>query len=363
MDVFQKKAIFARRKFRKLLQHLLFWITYMTYEALIAYFAGISIKLPQLFISFGINALIFYSSLKIYQIAVRRYQNLTLMITVTFLSLSVLICGSSYLKMFLDELLNHHTISLTFEKLRFVSLIMRGIYFALMGLSYGLALQAIVRQKEAAINKVEKLKLMERQSRTEKEVVTANLNFLRAQINPHFLFNTLGLLHAETYKAAPEAGAKIILLSNIMRYALTRDTGGYVSLDTELNYIEDFIQIHNGRTQSFFLNFKLPDNRGAYQIISLVLVTLVENIFKHGVLNHSAKEASLIIEIKDNKLFYKSFNHKKINCSLESNYIGLNYVQKRLLHEFGEDFVLSFHDQADTYECTLVMPLIPYETN
>lgn len=348
---------------KTILLHLIFWTTYAFYESLVAHFAGLAFKLDTILISFSINAMVFYGTWNSYKYIKANFSHAAtiFLLTLGFTCLSVI--TSTALKICIDAFINHQQIVFYATKIRIASLVMRSFYFAVMGLTYGFARQAIQKEKEAAIHHLERMEMIEKQQIAEKKSLTTNLNLIKSQINPHFVFNTLGLLHSETYKILPDVGKSIILLSNIMRYALTKNVDGYSTLESEINYIKDFIKIHEARNKSFYLKTAFTDNVVSYQVISMILITLVENVFKHGILNQYEKEAVLRIHLIDGKLHYYSLNYKNTLRKIESNGIGLNYVRERLMEEYNQQFELLINETADTYECKLVMPLKTYDLN
>jgi len=237
---------------------------------------------------------------------------------------------------------------------------MRTIYFGGMGAAFGFARELIQREREVAQHGIEKAQMLEQQQKLEKQALQAELNVIKSQINPHFVFNTLGFLYAETYKKLPEVGQSIITLSNIMRYALTKNEDGYSNLESELAYIKDFIKIHESRSKAFFMKIDIESNIIPYKVVSLVLITLIENMFKHGIFNQNTKEATLNIAVEDGKLHFYSLNYKNNNSvnKVQSNGIGLNYIRERLTDEYGrEGYELLVNETHNSYECKLTMPL------
>ena len=243
---------------------------------------------------------------------------------------------------------------------------MRTIYFGGMGAAFGFARELIQREREVAQHSIEKAQILEQQQKLEKKALQAELNVIKSQINPHFVFNTLGFLYAETYKKLPEVGQSIITLSNIMRYALTKNEDGFSSLESELAYIKDFIKIHEDRSKAFFMKISIESGVIPYKVVSLVLITLIENMFKHGIFNQSTKEAVLSITVEDGKLHFYSLNYKNNNSvnKIQSNGIGLNYIRERLTDEYGRDgYELLVDETHNSYECKLTMPLKYHESN
>jgi two-component system LytT family sensor kinase len=356
-----KRAFIVNRKTLKpIFQHLLFWVLYMFYEEMVVYFAGLPVDVFSTSIAFLINAAIFYSIWASYKFFDNRINNKTQLLSATFAAALAIMVISTYLKVSATVIITHSSFRVANNPMRFVTIFMRSIYFAVMGFAYGFAKEVILKEREAAQHKLEKAQMLEHQQRLEKQALQAELNVIKSQINPHFVFNTLGFLYAETYKKLPDVGQAIITLSNIMRYALSKNEDGYSTLESELNYIRDFIKIHETRSRAFFMKIDIRSSPVYYKVVSLVLVTLIENMFKHGIFNQNTKEAVLNISVENHELHFYSLNYKNNNSVTreQSNGIGLNYIRERLTEEYGaEGYELLINETHNSYECKLTMPL------
>ncbi|RYE50557.1 MAG: hypothetical protein EOP48_19560 [Sphingobacteriales bacterium] len=127
-----------------------------------------------------------------------------------------------------------------------------------------------------------KLKMMAQQLRIEKQ--EAELNYLKAQTNPHFLFNTLNNIYALAKDKSDLAPESILRLSKILRFMLYESANGFISIEQELNIITDYIALERLRYDESLrinLNHSVQDMRQS--ITPLLLIPLVENAFKHGV--------------------------------------------------------------------------------
>jgi sensor histidine kinase YesM len=339
--------------------HLLFWLIYILYEEVLVLYARQPAEPLGTLYSFLINALVFYNFWRCIRYLTKKIKNIFILIPAILIAASVIIATTVFLKILGDAVILNVSFKVHATPFRRMSLIVRTIYFGGMGAAYGIAKELIQKEREAAY-------LVEQQQILEKKALQAELNVIKSQINPHFVFNTLGFLYAETYKKLPEVGQSIITLSNIMRYALTKNEDGYSNLDSELNYIKDFIKIHESRSRAFFMKVSIESGTIPYKIVSLVLITLIENMFKHGIFNQNTKEAALNITVEDGKLHFYSLNYKNNNSvnKVQSNGIGLNYIRERLTDEYGrEGYELLINETHNNYECKLTMPLKYHESN
>ncbi|MDB5146595.1 MAG: hypothetical protein JWQ57_615, partial [Mucilaginibacter sp.] len=293
-----------------------------------------------------VNTGIFYIISYCYSLSKKHIKNTILLLLIMLCWVVVAIGVSMIFKILVDMILDGIKFSDDLNKRRITTLIMRSIYFIIMGLAYAVFREVAKKEREVIT--------------LEKKALQAELNVIKSQINPHFVFNTLGFLYAETYKKLPEVGQSIITLSNIMRYALTKNEDGYSSLESELAYIKDFIKIHESRSKAFFMKISIESGIKPYKVVSLVLITLIENMFKHGIFNQNTKEAALSIAGEDGKLHFYSLNYKNNNSvnKVQSNGIGLNYIRERLTDEYGrEGYKLLINETHNSYECQLTMPL------
>jgi len=186
---------------------------------------------------------------------------------------------------------------------------------------FKIAWDAVARQKE-----VDELKLMVQES---------ELEFLKTQINPHFLFNNLNNLYVYAVENSPKTPEIILALSSILRYMLYECKVAYVPLNKEIEQLQNFIELGELQIEgrgTVQLNNEIKQN--SYKIAPLILIVFIENAFKHSA---SSLTENIIIEIdlkinSQGKLFFRcknSFQHKSNTQDL-SHGIGLENVRKRL---------------------------------
>jgi len=202
-------------------------------------------------------------------------------------------------------------------------------------------------------------KILEAQKLTlEIEKSQANFNFLKAQINPHFLHNTLNFLYAKSLPYSSELSEGILTLSDIMRYALNEDTSrdGKAPLKDEIEHVRNVIKIQQLRfSNKLNVQFDVEGILNGATIIPFVLITLVENAFKHGDLK--ANESPIIIKVivKQNQLYFYCRNKKKTGPKELSTGIGLDNIKKRLELAYGKDHSFNVIDEGDFYTTELTI--------
>jgi LytS/YehU family sensor histidine kinase len=202
-------------------------------------------------------------------------------------------------------------------------------------------------------------KILEAQKmQLEVEKSQANFNFLKAQINPHFLHNTLNFLYAKSLPYSSELSEGILTLSDIMRYALSEGNAkdGKAPLKDEIEHVRNVIKINQLRfSNNLNVKFNVEGVVNGATIIPFVLITLVENAFKHGDLKSTEYPIEINLFIDHSKLSFYCRNKKKNGPKELSTGIGLDNIQKRLDLAYGKDYSLNVKDEADFYTTELTI--------
>lgn len=195
----------------------------------------------------------------------------------------------------------------------------------------------------------------------ENEKLTAELNFLKAQINPHFLFNTLNNLYYLAYSKSPNTTEVISKLSQVMRYMIHDSNHPRVLLTKEIEYMENYIDLERLRlNDQTTINFKIQGNTAGVEVAPLILITFLENAFKHGVTNTSAASwINILIEVTGKELSFVVENSKGSRgvSGAESSGIGLVNVQRRLELLYPGRHEMKVEDHADRYYIELKLNL------
>tara|TARA_R110000868_G_scaffold306734_4_gene568158 strand:- start:27635 stop:28417 length:783 start_codon:yes stop_codon:yes gene_type:complete len=177
----------------------------------------------------------------------------------------------------------------------------------------------------------------------ENEKLNAELNYLKAQINPHFLFNTLHNLNYLVQSKKEEASKTIIRLSNIMRYMIYEAKKNLVSIKKEIQYMEDYIELECIRLNNpLDITFNTNGNNENTQIAPLILLTFLENAFKHGV-NDSAPNCWISVDLfldGENLIYSVGNSIIDTRSNTEKSGFGLKNVKKRLELHYPENHEL-----------------------
>jgi LytS/YehU family sensor histidine kinase len=192
----------------------------------------------------------------------------------------------------------------------------------------------------------------------ENEKLATELNFLKAQINPHFLFNTLNNLYYLAYTKSANTTEVIAKLSQMMRYMIYESNHTKVQLSREIEYMENYISLERLRLNNQIpINFNVKNVLHDVRIAPLILITFLENAFKHGVSNNSTNEwVNISLELKDNEIVYIVENSKlpeMQRAKITKSGIGLQNVQRRLDLSYPGQYTLKVTNAPDRYRIEL----------
>ena len=135
------------------------------------------------------------------------------------------------------------------------------------------------------------------------ERIKTELSYLKAQINPHFLFNTLNSLYALTLQKSDKAPNAVLKLSGLMRYVVTESAQEFVNLEKEINYLNDYIDLQKLRMDNNTkFSYQVKGNFLGQIITPLILIPFVENAFKYGINPEENGDINIKIDMKDNNL-------------------------------------------------------------
>ena len=203
------------------------------------------------------------------------------------------------------------------------------------------------------------------------EKTTAELAFLKSQINPHFLFNTLNNIYALAYTKSDAAPGAILKLSELMRYMLYDSAGPAstslpasgdnlpykVSLSKEVQYLRNLVDLETLRVPNAQVEFTVEGNTDLYRIEPLLLISFVENAFKHGTLTDPSHPLVIHLSIRQGKLLADIVNKKNSHQKDGAGGIGLPNVRRRLDLLYPNQYVLRVDDDDLTYSCRLELTL------
>ncbi|MGB0525414.1 MAG: sensor histidine kinase [Flammeovirgaceae bacterium] len=197
-----------------------------------------------------------------------------------------------------------------------------------------------------------------------KEKVVSELSYLKSQINPHFLFNSLNSIYYLASLRSEDTQKAVLMLSDLMRYVLYESATNKIELNKEIGYLENYIELQKLRIstkKNVTVHFSKHGEFHPYSIEPLLIIPFVENAFKHGI---SYKFPSyiiinLIVEQNELKVTVANSKHpmQHVKPTKEQGGIGLPNVQKRLHLLYPKKHQLHISDQADEYKIELTLKL------
>lgn len=203
----------------------------------------------------------------------------------------------------------------------------------------------------------------ERAQRKQLEIfnIQSELSLFRAQVNPHFLFNTLNNIDALIHTNPNKASETLIQLSKQMRYLLYDSNVETIDLTEEIRFIKNYIDLESIRIKNKnFVNFEVIGNSQGIRIAPMLFITFVENAFKHRSDKQEDKGLNIRFSITRNNLLFICENNYDKTLRIEGvkyNGIGLELVKKRLNLIYEFNYELSIKQENNCYAVQLSLPL------
>lgn len=223
----------------------------------------------------------------------------------------------------------------------------------ILAYGYGFAKHAIALE-------VRERKLSEANAKLQHQKDMTQIAFLQAQINPHFLYNTLNFIYSEAIMVSDSVAEAIMTLSNIMRYTLTetgKDT--LVSLYSEINHIKNYLKLQKMRfSNELYLDLTIEgeENINHLEILPLVLISFIENIFKHGDIHDPKNPAKIILIVEENGLFLSIYNRKNKGPKEHTSGVGMNNIRTRMDILYGDKYNVNiFVDTDDEFALEFII--------
>ncbi|MES2457474.1 MAG: histidine kinase [Bacteroidota bacterium] len=193
----------------------------------------------------------------------------------------------------------------------------------------------------------------------------ASLSFLRAQINPHFLFNALNTLYGTALQEnAERTGEGIQMLGDMMRFMLQENVQEKISLTRDVDYLKNYIalqKLRTSRSPSIQIETQIDEQVNNHQIAPMLLIPFVENAFKHGISLQHPSHIKITLQTKENTLYFDV--HNSIHIKQENDPeklksgIGLKNVKQRLAHLYPNRHELIIRESAKEFFIHLTLQL------
>jgi len=350
--------------------HILFWLAYLVFCWITDSTLEGGLYLPDYIIYILIHPVfIFYSCVfVISKFSTKSIKDTLVSVGLLALAMAVFLGLKLFYRIYITQWLHVPPYGKPFNFYRTVT--NASIWFLqyfLWALGYSYARRLVKKEADLRKSQEEKYKLEQRallleQDNLKKEQakLQAEYAFLRSQINPHFLHNTLNFFYSKSLHCSRELADGILTLSEIMRYSLHvgEDNGYMVPLSKEIEHMQHVIKINQLRFNNRLnIDFAIQGDVDTVSIIPFVLITLVENAFKHGELTDPACPLTLRLSLDNTTgLFvFSTYNRKKTGPRELSHGIGMDNIRKRLQWSYGNDNTLKIKDEAEFYTTELTI--------
>lgn len=344
--------------------HLLIWILFITYETvLVGLLYGVYGHPLTYLLHYSFAIVLFYTHSRMVLRRSRKLRNYRFLIIPVLLMTEMLMfilfsfMGDKLL-MSLHVLPMKTDFNLTYQYC--LKTIYRGILFMGFSTGYYFIIRYNTEKMYSADLEKNRLSTIILQQQSEKDLIKAQNAYLKAQINPHFLFNTLDFIYHNIVSTSPSAGEAVIVLADMMRYAIDSDKmGDFIVLRDEIEQVENYIKLNQIRKKATLaINFNYDDGVLELYFLPLVLLTLVENIFKHGDLSQPEYAASVNVFVKDKKFRIETSNRIDRQYRKAGTHTGLENIDKRLKFTYGLVADFEFTIFAETYfKTSITLPL------
>lgn len=335
--------------------HILCWFVFIIYEISLVRFSYGKLEPYYVYALFyTLNITYFYTYVRILNLTFdRKKPNYLKGIFLWLLAVLIYLLVKKIADICLYSSARPHS-SLTAMRTIIPAYLFRTGYFTILATFYWASGYINVFRKQAA--EAERQQLVMAKDRAE-----INNAYLQQQISPHMLFNTLNFIYSDVYQGSPGAARSVLLLSDIIRFGLeAAGPDGKTALQEELKQIGQLVEINRFRFHhALALELETAGEFEKYRIIPMVLLTLTENIFKHGNLKDPGRPALIRIRVDDGgSLRYYSSNLKRAPSSFrQSKRLGMENIRLRLDFAYPGAYRLEIRDTEDNYELTLTIPL------
>jgi hypothetical protein len=193
----------------------------------------------------------------------------------------------------------------------------------------------------------------------QQEKITAELQLLKAQVHPHFLFNTLNNIYSFSLDGSPKTPELILKLSSLLSYVLYDCKAEEVRLEKEVEILKDYIHLEKERYgDKIEISWTVEGDISDNFISPLLMLPFLENAFKHGASEQIEKPwMGVDISVANNILKFKITNSKNEYISHSNNGIGINNVKKRLEFLYPGKYELKINDEGDFFAVSLMVKL------
>ena len=320
--------------------HIIAWSVFIIWETvMVVYFIGMLGTFGNYAIHYTINITLFYTYALLIEKATafpnEAVWKVPLVVILTILTYLGIVTG-------VDILLNTYTNILPGKlpslKIRITKVLYRGSFFLLFSTGYYFLKRFIREKTEKSRIEKQRFQMLIDKEKMDKELAMSKNAFMKAQINPHLLFNTFEFVHQKLSTYSPEDAKVMLYLSDMMRFAAnTQHNEGYVYLSEEIAQCENLIGLHRITQGAIYIELASGPDLGEIKLIPLVLLTILENMFKHGNLNDIENKATIDVYTFDGKLRIESRNLPRLVKSKVGFGSGMDNISNRLKYAYHQN--------------------------
>ncbi len=230
------------------------------------------------------------------------------------------------------------------------STVWRAIYFMVFATAY----YYFQRSREQQMRNLQYERFIGREEVSKKELqlelAIAKNAYLRAQVNPHFLMNTLTFIYNKTYKSEPHSAQAVYYLSKVLRYIIKAENGPQkTKLEGEIEQAENLLQLCRIKDNEIYVDFEYEQEIEEIEIIPLVVLSLVENMVKHGNLSDSEQPGRVSLTIFRNELIIETVNLINTGINDTGLHTGLKNISQRIAHNYQRQANLNYYKTENNH--------------
>lgn len=186
---------------------------------------------------------------------------------------------------------------------------------------------------------------------TERKLLLTEIAFLKAQINPHFLFNTLNFVFEDISSISPKSGDMILKLAEMLRYSVQSTKLDFTPILKEVEAIDRYIFLQRKRFgDKMYVEFYRQGDLELTEIPPLIMLSLVENAFKYGVIYDEENPIEIFLEANENEIIFSCKNLIRTNYKeVETNAVGITNIRRRLEISYNDNFELENWTENKNY--------------
>lgn len=345
-----------------ILRHVLVWVLFIAYEvSLIKISVGLTSSAYHLAVYYALNIALFYFNAHVILDYAFFKTSKPYLVTSLLIPLEILL--NLYIKLKVDTIFNgvsYFKFGFTLPVERVIlGNIWREIFFVGFSIAYWSMLYMVRFKEKNHLMEKEQLRNIAKTLELENKYISAENAYLQNQISPHLLFNSLNFIYNAIHKLSDRAGKGVMLLSELMRYSLlSSEDNRTVLLTEEVDQLQKLVDLSYLRFEKqLYIKFQKKGKLKEVRILPLILITLVENMIKHGDLGEPKKPGKIFLNYADGQLLFMTQNNKRVSSPHPPGGIGLRNIEKRLANYYPGKYQLNITEENNIFIASLVLNL------